>query len=46
MGDYIDMVADATSFHLAWGDNRDVLRTGSYGPRPDPNVYYTRIPSR
>jgi hypothetical protein len=35
MGDYNQMAANGTRFHLAWGDNRDMV-----GTRNDPNVYY------
>ncbi len=34
MGDYNQIVASGTRFHLAWGDNRDFV-----GSRHDPNVY-------
>ncbi|HEY3411945.1 MAG TPA: sialidase family protein [Armatimonadota bacterium] len=40
MGDYIGIATDGLSFHIAWGDNRDVLNSTSYGPRPDPDIYY------
>lgn len=44
MGDYIGVATDGQSFHIAWGDNRDILNSPSYGPRADPNIYYAPVP--
>jgi hypothetical protein len=43
MGDYIGIAASGDRFLAAWGDNRDLLNSTSYGPRPDPNVYFSPI---
>lgn len=45
MGDYNQMAADERFFYLAWGDNRNVLKTENYpNGRPDPDVFFARIP--
>lgn len=43
MGDYIGITACGERFLAAWGDNRDVLNSTSYGPRPDPNIYFSPV---
>lgn len=43
MGDYIGITAFGGRFLTAWGDNRDILNSTSYGPRPDPNIYFSPI---
>jgi cysteine-rich repeat protein len=46
MGEYIAVAADQDSFYYLWGDNRDTLVTPSYpAGRPDPNVYFDRLPA-
>jgi hypothetical protein len=43
MGDYITNVADGGHVHLAWGDNRDVVRDFLWPRgRHDPDVFYAR----
>lgn len=45
MGDYNAITADATAFYLAWGDNRNILKTPAYPDgRPDPDVYFAIVP--
>jgi len=45
MGDYNYSIADASDFHLAWGDNRRIESNPPHtGPRNDPDVYYDNIP--
>ncbi len=45
MGDYNQMAADGKFFYLAWGDNRNILKTENYpNGRPDPDVFFAKIP--
>ncbi|MCX8103805.1 MAG: glycoside hydrolase [Candidatus Bipolaricaulota bacterium] len=45
MGDYNQMAADERFFYLAWGDNRNILKTERYpNGRPDPDVFFAKIP--
>lgn len=45
MGDYNQMAADEKFFYLAWGDNRNIVKTQSYPDgRPDPDVFFAKIP--
>lgn len=45
MGDYNQMAADEKFFYLAWGDNRNILKTENYPDgRPDPDVFFAKIP--
>lgn len=45
MGDYNQMAADEKFFYLAWGDNRNILKTENYpNGRPDPDVFFAKIP--
>ncbi len=45
MGDYNQMAAHEHFFYLAWGDNRNILKTENYPTgRPDPDVFFTKIP--
>lgn len=45
MGDYNQMAADERFFYLAWGDNRNILKTTNYpNGRPDPDVFFAKIP--
>lgn len=45
MGDYNQMAADERFFYLAWGDNRNILKTENYpNGRPDPDVFFAKIP--
>lgn len=44
MGDYNYATADPTSFYLTWGDNRDFVSSPTIGSRPDPNIYFAKIP--
>ncbi len=45
MGDYNAITADATAFYLAWGDNRNTLKTPAYPDgRPDPDVSFAIVP--
>jgi BNR repeat-like domain len=42
IGEYNQVVATNSAFHVVWSDNRDDLAGGA--PRKDPNVYYDAIP--
>ncbi len=44
MAEYNYATADSSSFYLAWGDNRDFVTSPTIGSRPDPNVYFAKIP--
>ena len=47
MGDYNQMAADDEFFYLVWGDNRETLFTDRFpapNGRPDPNVFFAKIP--
>lgn len=44
MGDYNHMTADDQFFYLAWGDNRQLLKTQQFPEgRPDPDVYFAKV---
>jgi subtilisin-like proprotein convertase family protein len=44
MAEYNYATADSNSFYLTWGDNRDFVTSPTIGSRPDPNVYFAKIP--
>lgn len=45
MGDYNQIAADEKFFYMAWGDNRNILKTENYpNGRPDPDVFFAQIP--
>lgn len=48
MGDYNQIAADDDSFYLVWGDNRMTLFTNRFpvpNGRPDPNVFFAKVPA-
>lgn len=47
MGDYNQIAADNEAFYLVWGDNRMTIFTDRFpapNGRPDPNVFFAKIP--
>jgi hypothetical protein len=45
MGEYIGVTADDATFYYAWGDNRRTVVSTNYpSGRPDPDIYFDRLP--